>query len=97
MLDRATLLALKGRLLRTWPAFFECYGNFTAAQVAAISALLDGANVLLSAPTASGKTAAVLAPLIEQFDVPRFLAVVSVLRPLVAPEGLREELELLLK
>lgn len=71
MLDRTVLLDLKGRLPRTWPAFFERYGNFTAAQVAAIPLLLDKANVLLSAPTASGKTAAVLAPLIECHCPPR--------------------------
>ena len=56
---------LKDRLPRTWPAFFERHGSFTAAQRAGIPPLLDGENVLLIAPTAGGKTAAVLAPLIE--------------------------------
>jgi ATP-dependent Lhr-like helicase len=58
-------LALKARLPRTWPAFFERHGNFTAAQLAAIPALLDGHNVVISAPTASGKTEAAMAPLVE--------------------------------
>lgn len=59
-------LALKAQLPRTWPAFFEQHGNFTPTQLAAIPALLDGDNVIVSAPTASGKTEAVLAPLIER-------------------------------
>jgi ATP-dependent Lhr-like helicase len=59
-------LALKKCLLRTWDAFFSRHGNFTAAQLAAIPALLEGANIILCAPTASGKTEAVLAPLIER-------------------------------
>jgi len=66
MTDLAARLALKERLPRTWPAFFARHGNFTAAQLAAMPALLDGANVVVSAATASGKTAAVLAPLIER-------------------------------
>lgn len=65
--DVAARLALKGRLPRTWPAFFERHGNFTAAQLAAIPAVLDGHNVVISAPTASGKTEAALAPLVERY------------------------------
>jgi ATP-dependent Lhr-like helicase len=59
-------LALKARLPRTWPAFFERHGRFTTAQRAAIPALLDGHNVVISAPTASGKTEAAMAPLVER-------------------------------
>ncbi len=58
--------ALKHRLPRTWGAFFGRYGNFTETQTAAIPLLLDGANVVISAATASGKTEAALAPLIER-------------------------------
>lgn len=57
---------LKSALPRTWSAFFGRYGNFTAAQLAAIPPLLEGESVLLCAPTASGKTEAALAPLIER-------------------------------
>lgn len=64
------LRALKDRLPRTWPAFFERYGSFTAAQQAGIPVLLDGEHLLLSAPTAGGKTAAVVAPLIERHCPP---------------------------
>lgn len=58
--------ALKAQLPRTWGAFFERHGTFTPAQIAAIPPLLAGDNVMLCAPTASGKTEAALAPLIER-------------------------------
>src|SRR5689334_17756036 len=70
MADLPARLALKARLPRTWPAFFERHGNFTPAQLAAIPALLDGQNILLCAPTASGKTEAAVAPLIERHCPP---------------------------
>src|ERR1044071_9200948 len=66
MSDIAARLALKARLPRTWPAFFERHGNFTPAQLTAIPALLDGRNILLCAPTAGGKTEAAIAPLVER-------------------------------
>jgi ATP-dependent Lhr-like helicase len=59
-------VTLKARLPRTWSPFFARHGNFTPAQLAAIPPLLDGANVILCAATASGKTEAALAPLIER-------------------------------
>ncbi|MFN8467202.1 MAG: DEAD/DEAH box helicase [Caldilineaceae bacterium] len=64
-------LALKTRLERTWPAFFARYGAFTPAQIAAIAPILDGQNVILCAATASGKTEAALAPLIERHVLPQ--------------------------
>lgn len=64
--DRISPHALKSALPRTWGAFFRRHGNFTSAQFAAIPPLLAGENVLLCAPTASGKTEAALAPLIER-------------------------------
>ena len=67
MVDTSTApRALKERLPRAWPAFFERHGSFTAAQLAAMPLLLNGENVLLGAPTASGKTEAVVAPLVER-------------------------------
>jgi ATP-dependent helicase Lhr and Lhr-like helicase len=70
--DRAARLALKKRLGRTWAAFFERHGNFTAIQLAAIPVLLDGHNAMLCSPTASGKTEAVIVPLIERHCLPGF-------------------------
>ncbi len=77
--DLANLTAqrtLKIRLPRTWSAFFERHGRFTAAQMAALPIGLNGANVMLCAPTASGKTEAALAPLIERLpESPRGLVI----------------------
>ena len=54
-------------LERTWPDFFERFGRLTAVQRAAIPPILDGRDVLVCAATASGKTEAACAPLIENF------------------------------
>lgn len=70
MTDLHERLALKARLPRAWPAFFERHGNFSSAQLAAIPALLDGENAIVCAPTASGKTEAVVAPLVERHCPP---------------------------
>jgi ATP-dependent Lhr-like helicase len=70
MTDLTTQLALKARIPRTWPAFFARHGNFTPTQLAAMPALLDGQNVIVCAPTASGKTEAAIAPLIERHCPP---------------------------
>jgi ATP-dependent helicase Lhr and Lhr-like helicase len=67
-------LTLKSRLPRTWSPFFAQHGAFTAAQLAAIPPLLDGHNVILCAPTASGKTEAALAPLVERHLPPEHRA-----------------------
>lgn len=55
------------RLKRTWPAFFERFGRLRPIQRVAIPPLLDGRDALVSAPTASGKTEAACAPLIERY------------------------------
>lgn len=55
------------KLLRsTWPAFFARFGTLTAVQRSAITPILNGESVLVCAPTASGKTEAAVAPLIER-------------------------------
>jgi ATP-dependent Lhr-like helicase len=61
---------LKANLTRTWGVFFSRHGRFTPAQIAAMPPLLAGDNVLLCAATASGKTEAALAPLIERYLPP---------------------------
>ncbi len=61
---------IKARMPRTWSAFFERHGNYTEAQRATIPLLLDGHNIILCAPTASGKTEATIAPLVERHCPP---------------------------
>lgn len=80
MTERAERLALKKRLGRTWGAFFERHGDFTPVQLAAIPRLLDGQNMVICAPTASGKTEAAIAPLIERHceHLTRELAIVYI-------------------
>ncbi len=68
--DRGIRLALKARLPRTWDPFFARHGNFTPVQVTTIPPILAGHNVIISAPTASGKTEAAIAPLIERHCPP---------------------------
>lgn len=53
-------------LRRTWPAFFQRFGRLTPVQRMAMPAILKGKDVLVCAATASGKTEAAAAPLIER-------------------------------
>ncbi len=57
---------LKAQLPHTWRAFFAGYGSFTEVQRRAMPVILSGEDALLSAATASGKTEAALAPLLER-------------------------------
>ena len=55
------------RLLpHVWHAFFGRFGRLTTTQQVAIEPVVDGASVVLCAPTASGKTEALLGPMIER-------------------------------
>lgn len=66
---------------RTWGPFLGRFGRVTEIQGHAIPPLLEGHSAVLCAPTASGKTEAAVAPLVERHlpvgtDVCRLLIVV---------------------
>lgn len=61
-LDRQLAAAMP----RAWPAFFSVFGRLTAVQRAAIPKIMAGHDILLCSATASGKTEAVCAPLVER-------------------------------
>lgn len=60
-------LRIKKLLKRTWSPFFSRYGRFFSTQLKAIPLVLNKKNVLIKAPPGTGKTEAVMAPLIENF------------------------------
>ncbi len=60
------VVELRTQLAFTWSPFFARHGSLTPVQQQAIPPILDGHNTLVIAPTASGKTEAVLAPLLER-------------------------------
>ena len=63
--DYAHQRQVKDKLPHTWDALFARHGRFTEIQTLAIEPLLEGKNCVLVSATASGKTEAALAPLIE--------------------------------
>jgi len=56
---------IKGCLHRTWVPFFSRFGHFTQIQELTIPHILNGENVVIISPAATGKTEAVIAPLLE--------------------------------
>jgi ATP-dependent Lhr-like helicase len=56
---------IKEKLKITYVPFFSRFGSFTPIQELAIPHILKGENVVLISPAASGKTEAVIAPVIE--------------------------------
>lgn len=56
---------IKENLNRTWIPFFSRFGNLTPIQGLTIPHILKRKNVVVVSPAASGKTEAVIAPLIE--------------------------------
>lgn len=58
--------AIRDLLPRTWHAFYGRFGRLREVQLRATGPVLDGRDVLIGAPTASGKTEALMAPLTER-------------------------------
>ena len=61
-LDRSLALSMP----KTWDAFFGTFGRLTPIQRKAIPIILDGKDCLVVSATASGKTEAATAPLVER-------------------------------
>ena len=57
---------LRRRLKRTWLSFFFPFSQLTSVQKKVVPLILDGHNVVVASPTASGKTEAVVAPVAER-------------------------------
>lgn len=57
---------LKGKLKRTWTTFFSRFGKLLPIQEKTIPLILKRKNAIIVSSTASGKTEAVVAPLIER-------------------------------
>jgi ATP-dependent Lhr-like helicase len=53
-------------LARTWFPFFSRFGRLTEVQDRTIPLVLQGRNVVVISPSASGKTEAIAAPLVER-------------------------------
>ncbi len=67
MIDVTKVEAIHRRLKRAWMPFFTRFGQLTLVQIETIPKILDGANVVVASPTASGKTESVIAPVSEHF------------------------------
>ncbi len=59
-------MELKRLLKRTWVPFFSRYGRLHKIQEMAIPRIVAGENVILVSPSASGKTEAAVAPVLER-------------------------------
>jgi ATP-dependent Lhr-like helicase len=57
---------IRAALKRTWTPFFSRFGRLTEVQVRTIPIILEGGNVVVISPAASGKTEAVVAPAVER-------------------------------
>lgn len=57
---------IKDKIPHTWPLFFARHGQFTPVQQQTIPLVLDGRDILVVSATATGKTEAVIAPLLER-------------------------------
>lgn len=65
MFDKQKVFEIRRQLRYTWSPFFSRFGRLTEIQVKAIPKILAGCNIVSAAPTASGKTESVVAPVAE--------------------------------
>lgn len=95
MTSDLSISRLRRRLAHTWRPFFGRFGNLTEVQIRTIPAVLQGHSVVVSAPTASGKTEAVVAPVAERHTAEGWpgLAVVYVVPTRALANDLFERLE----
>jgi ATP-dependent Lhr-like helicase len=63
---RSDVDAMRAALTHTWYPFFARFPRPTPVQLAAFRPLVAGRDAVLCSPTASGKTEAVVAPLVER-------------------------------
>ena len=86
---------LRRRMPHVWAAFFARYGSLTPAQLQAMPSALDGKNVMISAPTATGKTEAIVAPVAQQLCSERWsgLAVLFVVPTRALANDMYQRLE----
>lgn len=76
--DSDVFAAPPRRLQYTWRPFFSRFGRLTPIQAQAIPKILDGINTVVAAPTASGKTEAVVGPVAERCMAERWSPVAVV-------------------
>ncbi len=74
MMKGSTLGLVRQQLKHTWRPFFSRFGRLTPVQMATIPKVLAGSNVVVAAPTASGKTESVVAPVAERCIAERWIA-----------------------
>jgi ATP-dependent Lhr-like helicase len=63
---------IRRRLSHTWTAFFSRFGRLTEVQRRTIPLVLERFSLTVSAPTATGKTEAIVAPLAELHKMHRW-------------------------
>lgn len=64
--DVSLINKIRRRLVRAWQPFFGRFGGLTEVQQRTIPAIMRGHQVVVCAPTATGKTEAVAAPVAER-------------------------------
>lgn len=73
MTDVHQVNIIRNKLKHAWIPFFTRFGRLTTIQLATIPKILENKNVILTSPTASGKTEAVVAPIAERLISERWM------------------------